>query len=153
MWTIEVSAEARTPRETVWAWYEATDEAPSWDPLVKRIQADGPIRLGARGRNHPVTGPSAPFVYTQVTHLVSYTEVSTAPGAAFAFTHLLTDLPKGRLRITHGVEVSGRLARLYQPLMRRRFEAGMRVAMDNLVRRVESGPPAAATGAGHPTAG
>ena len=144
MWNVEVARDARTDTETVWAWYEATDEAPSWDPLIKRIESDGPIELGGRGRNHPVSGPSARFEYTEVTRQVSYTEVSSAPGAKFAFTHRLSEVPDGRLRITHGAEVSGPLAWLYRPLMQRRFEQGMRVAMDNLVERVEAGPPPAA---------
>ncbi len=143
MWNVEVSGDARTDEETVWAWYEATDDAPSWDPLIKRIESDGPIEVGSRGRNHPVSGPSARFVYTEVNRPVSYTEVSSAPGAKFAFTHQLRDLPDGRLRITHGAEVSGPLAWMYRPLMQRRFEQGMRVAMDNLVQRVEAGPPPA----------
>lgn len=141
MWSVEVTGTARTDRDTVWAWYEAADRAPSWDPLITRIETDGPIALGGRGRNHPASGPSAPFVYTEVTRLTSYTEVSSAPGTSFAFTHRLTDLPDGRVGISHGAEVSGRLAGLYAPLMRRRFEKGMRVALDNLVRLVEQGPP------------
>lgn len=94
-----------------------------------------------RGRNYPVTGPAARFVYSEVTRPVSYTEVSSAPGATFAFTHLLTDLPDGRVRITHGAEASGPLAWLYRPLIRNRFKKGMQVAMNNLVQRVQTGPP------------
>ena len=148
MWNVEVSGAARTDTETVWAWYEATDQAPSWDPLIKRIESDGPIEVGVRGRNYPVSGPSGRFVYTEVTRPVSYTEVSSAPGARFAFTHTLADLPDGLLRITHGAQVSGPLAWLYRPMMRRRFKTGMRMAMDNLVGRVETGPP---TGTDAPT--
>jgi hypothetical protein len=145
MWAVETGGVAQTDRDTVWAWYEATDEAPTWDPLIKRIDGAGPIKVGSRGRNYPVRGPAASFVYTEVTRSVSYTEVTSAPGAAFAFTHLLTDLPDGRVRITHGAQVSGPLAWLYRPLMQGRFAKGMQVAMDNLVERVESGPPTTAT--------
>lgn len=141
MWAIEVAAEATTDRETIWAWYEATEEAPSWDPLIRRIEPDGPIAVGFGGRNHPVGGPPVRFLYTEVTHLVSYTEVSSSPGAAFAFTHRLEDLPAGRVHLVHGVEVSGALAGLYRLLVSRRFDRGMREALDNLVHRVESGPP------------
>jgi hypothetical protein len=141
VWKVEVSGDARAARRTVWAWYEATDEAPAWDPLIKRIESGGPIAAGVRGRNHPVTGPSTPFVYSEVTPLVSYTEVSSAPGARFAFTHTIADLPDCRLRITHGAEVSGPLASLYRLLLRARLEKGMQVAMNNFVHRVESGPP------------
>jgi len=141
MWTIEVAADAAADRETVWAWYEATDEAPSWDPLIRRIEPDGPMAIGSGGRNHPVGGPSVRFRYTEVTRVVSYTEVSSSPGASFAFTHRLEEAFGGRVRLVHGVEVSGPLAGLYRLLVRRRFERGMREALDNLVRRVEAGPP------------
>jgi hypothetical protein len=30
---------------------------------------------------------------------------------------------------------------LYRPLIRNRFQKGMQVAMDNLVQRVQTGPP------------
>ncbi|MGN6607987.1 MAG: hypothetical protein ACTHMS_13370 [Jatrophihabitans sp.] len=153
MWKVEVSGEARTDRKTVWAWYEATDEAPGWDPLIKRIESNGPIELGAKGRNHPTSGPGAPFVYTEVTRLVSYTEVSSAPGAKFAFTHTIGDLPDGRLRLTHGAEVSGPLASLYRPFLHARFAKGMQEALDNFVRRVESGPPPDGAAPGTPAAG
>lgn len=149
MWTVQVSGEARADRATVWAWYEASDLAPTWDPLIERIESDDPIRIGGKGRNHPSSGPSAPFVYTEVTPLTSYTEVSSAPGATFSFTHVLTDVEPGRVRITHGAQVSGPLAGVYRRLMQARFERGMRAALDNLVQRVESGrPPGSATGQG-----
>lgn len=141
MWTIEVAGDASADRETVWAWYEATDEAPSWDPLVRRIEPDGPIAVGSGGRNHPAGGPPVRFRYTEVTRLVSYTEVSSSPGAAFAFTHRLEVRPDGGVHLVHGVEVSGPLAGLYRLLLRRKFERGMAEALDNLVRRVEAGPP------------
>ena len=143
MWEIEVTGEATAGRETVWEWYEATERAPEWDPLIKPIEGDGPIRLGGTGRNHPSRGPAAPFRYSEVTPLASYTEVSKLPGAEAAFTHRLVDLPGGRVRITHGAEISGTFAGLYRLVMRRSLERGMRTAMDNLVRCVEAGPPRA----------
>ena len=141
MWKVEASGEVHASREEVWAWYEATDDAPTWDPLIKRIECDGPLEVGVRGRNHPTQGPAAAFEYTEVTRLVSYTEVSSAPGAKFAFTHLVGDGPEGTLRLTHGAEVSGPLSSLYRLVFERNFERGMRLAMDNLIRSIESGPP------------
>ena len=145
MWSIEVSGDAAASRETIWAWYEAADQAPSWDPLIKRIAPDGPISLGVTGRNYPTSGPSTPFVYTEVTPLVSYTEVSKLPGAKAAFTHRLTDRPDGRTRIDHGAEISGLLSGLYRLFLTRNLRRGMRTALDNLVRKVEDGPPPTAS--------
>lgn len=141
MWSIDISGVAAATRPTIWAWYEATDQAPSWDPLIKRIASNGPIREGVTGRNYPSTGPSLPFVYTEVTPLVSYTEVSKLLGARAAFTHRLTDLPDGKVKVLHGAEISGPLAALYRPFMHRNLKNGMQSAMNNFVRNVEAGPP------------
>ena len=142
MWQLQSSSEFDASPATIWAWYEDTSSAPSWDPLIAEIRPDGPLALGQTGRNKPRRGPSAPFVYTEVTPGVSYTEVTKAPGAAMAFSHTLE--PRGqRTLVTHGVTCTGPLSGLYRLLMRRSFDAGMTEALAGLARLAQAGPPPA----------
>lgn len=96
VWSIEVDRTTSAPPERLWAWYEATDRAPEWDPLIGQIRPDGPFALGATGRNKPRTGPSVRYLLTEYEELVGYTAISRAPGASMAFGHRITDCGDGR---------------------------------------------------------
>lgn len=140
MWTLQHSREVSASPATVWAWYEDTARAPSWDPLIAEIRPDGPLALGQTGRNKPRRGPSAPFTYTEVTPDVSYTEVTKVPGARMAFWHILE--PQGATTVVrHGVDCTGPLSGLYGLLMRRTFNAGMLTALKGLAELAQAGPP------------
>ena len=139
-WSIEVRGTTTASPERMWEWYEATDRAPEWDRLIRGIDADGPIELGGGGRNRPRFGPAVPFTYTEVTRLSSYTDLISVPGAQMAWTHRLVPGPAG-LEVIHGVECSGPLSGVYRLLSRRTFTAGMRDALDELLRRAEAGAP------------
>lgn len=142
MWSLQHEREFQATAETVWAWYEDTASAPSWDPLIGEIRCDGPLAVGVTGRNKPRRGPSAPFVYTEVTPGVSYTEETKLPGARMAFWHTLQPRGDGTV-VTHGVTCTGPLARLYQLFVRRSFDAGMVQALDGLAALAQAGPPTA----------
>lgn len=144
MWSLEFTRVTTATRERIWAWYEDTDRAPSWDPLVGRIMPDGPLAEGVTGRNR-ANGLTFPFTYTSVDPLVSYTEVTSVPGARMAFTHVLAAArpgdPPDTLVVTHGLECRGRLAGLYKLVLSRTYRKGMAEALANLIRLAEDGDP------------
>lgn len=143
MWSLQHARELRASAETVWAWYEDTASAPSWDPLIGEVRCDGPLAVGVTGRNTPRHGPSVPFVYTEVTPGVSYTEQTRLPGARMAFWHTLQ--PRGDVTVvTHGVMCTGPLARVYRLVVGRSFDAGMQQALEGLAALAQAGPPPAA---------
>ena len=140
MFSLQHERDVRTSAETVWAWYEDTASAPSWDPLIGEIRCDGPLAVGVTGRNKPRRGPWAPFIYTEVTPGRSYTEVTKLPGARMAFWHTLQ--PRADVTVmTHGVTCTGPLSGVYGLLVRRSFDAGMVQALDSLAALAQAGPP------------
>lgn len=140
MWSLQHEREFQASAGTVWAWYEDTASAPSWDPLIAEIRCEGPLAVGVTGRNKPRRGPSAPFEYTEVTPGVSYTEVTRLPGARMAFWHALRQ--RGDMTVvTHGVVCTGPLAGLYRLLMRSSFNAGMVRALEGLANLAQAGVP------------
>lgn len=141
MWSFEVERVTSASPERLWAWYEATDRAPEWDPLIGRIRPDGPFALGATGRNKPRTGPSVRYVVTEYEQLVSYTEVSRAPGASISFGHRITDDGGERWLVRHDVVCAGPLSKVYQLLLSRSYRTGMATALDGLIRVAEAGAP------------
>lgn len=140
MWSLEFSRRTTASPERIWAWYQDHESAPEWDPLVGRIQPDGPIAVGVTGRNTPRTGPSVPFVYTEVTPLASYTEVSRVPGGSMAFTHDLRH-DGDETVVTHGVRCEGPMSTVYRLVLRPSYKRGMAKALDGLIRLAEQGPP------------
>lgn len=140
MWQLEHSQRTTADPQRVWAWYLDHASAPSWDPLIAEIRPDGPMAVGSGGRNTPRRGPAVRFRYTEVTPERSYTEVSRPPGARMAFTHLLT-VDGATTTVTHGMRCEGPLTPLYRVLMGRSFRRGLPVALANLLRLAEQGPP------------
>lgn len=141
VWSIEVENTTSAPPERLWGWYEATDRAPEWDPLIGQIRPDGQFALGATGRNKPRTGPSVRYVITEYEQLVSYTEVSRAPGASMAFGHRITPCGHGRWRVRHDVVCTGPLSGVYRLVLSRSYRIGMTTALNGLIRLAEAGGP------------
>lgn len=139
MWSFEHTQNTTASPEQIWAYYAATDLAPTWDPVIKRIEVHGPFVQGTKGHNHPVGGGRFPFEYTEVTPLRSYTEVTKAPFARLAFTHTITSTPEGSA-FTHGVQITGTLAWLYTLLQRKSYQNGLPKASQNLARLLEQQP-------------
>ena len=140
-WSIEVEKTTSAPPERLWAWYEATDRAPEWDPLIGEIRPDGPFALGSTGRNKPRTGPSVRYVITEYLEPVSYTELSRAPGASMAFGHRITEVGADTWQVRHDVVCSGPLSAVYRLVLSRSYRAGMATALEGLIRLAEvSGP-------------
>lgn len=137
MWSVEVSGVTAASPQRIWSFYEDTATAPKWDPLVAEIRPDGPLALGRTAHNKPLRGPAVPTTISELTAHVSYTETVHLPGAAMAWTHRLAP-NQTSLTITHGVRCTGPLAGVYRLLYRRKFAAGMRIALDNLIARAEA---------------
>ena len=141
VWSVEAERTTSASPERLWAWYEATDRAPEWDPLIGEIRPDGAFELGGTGRNKPRSGPSVPYRITEYQHLVSYTEVSQVPGGLMAFGHRITPDGEGRWRVRHDVTCTGPLNGLYRLALSRSYRTGMATALDNLVRLAEDSGP------------
>lgn len=140
MWSFEHTESTTATPEQIWAYYTDTDSAPSWDPLVAKIEINGPFAVGTTGTNTSSTGQKVKFIISELTLYRGYTEVNTLPFARLAWTHQITPTSTGCV-FTHGVILSGPLSGLYALLLGRSFKQGMPVASRNLAHRVEQGPP------------
>ena len=140
VWRLEYTERTSASPQRIWSWYLDHRSAPSWDPLIAEIRPDGPIAIGIGGSNKPRFGPPVRFTYTEVTEDRSYTEVSHAPGARMAFTHLLIRDGDATV-VTHGLECEGPLTPLYRLLLGRSYRKGMPEALTGLLRLAQQGPP------------
>lgn len=136
MWSFEHTESTAATPEQIWAYYADPESAPSWDPLVAKIEINGPFATGTTGTNTSTTGQRVKFILSEVTPYSSYTEVNPLPLAQLSWTHRITPTSTG-CTFTHGVILSGPLSGLYALLLGRSFKQGMPVASRNLARRAE----------------
>jgi hypothetical protein len=139
-WAFSVTRTSDATPAQIWAWYANTNDVPKWDPLMKGVVLHGNFASGSWGENIPVAGPTLPFTLTSVTPTQYYTEVMQLPLASVESTHILSPMG-GKTRIEHGMTMSGSMAWAYELLLRKRIEAGMNQAIDNLAANANHGLP------------
>ncbi len=139
-WHLEASENTGGSTETVWAWYQATSRAPTWDPLVGKITLNGPFAVGTTGTNTAPNGLNFPMIFTEVTPAKSYTEVTTLFGAKMSFVHKLVAQENG-CTITHQVFCTGLLSSWYGLFLKKEYRAKFPVALANLAALAGRGRP------------
>lgn len=142
MWMFEHTETTGASPEQLWAHYRRPETWPEWDHETAAVTVDGPMVAGTRGTITPVGGPRAPFVFTDVTPGVGFTDVSRLPLARLAFTHRIERTAAGS-RFTHGVTITGPLTPLFARVIGRRIAAGLPAAMRRLARLAEATAAAA----------
>lgn len=139
-WHLESSEKTTASAETVWAWYKATDIAPTWDPLVGEIKLNGPFSKGTTGTNTAPNGMKFNMIFTEVTRFKSYTEVTSLFGAKMIFAHTLIVNDHGCI-IYHQVYCTGFLSSFYGLLLNKEYKTKFPLALKNLARLAGNGPP------------
>lgn len=144
-WHLEASENTKSTKETVWAWYEATDLAPNWDPLVGKIKLNGPFLMGTTGVNTAPNGMTFNMIFTEVNRFKSYTEVTSLFGAKMTFRHTLIENNSG-CTIHHEVVCTGFLSSLYGLLLKGEYKTKFPIALKNLARLSDNGLPDGSSG-------
>jgi len=139
-WQLEASEKTTASAETVWAWYEATDIAPTWDPLVGKIKLNGPFSKGTTGTNTAPNGMKFNMVFTEVTRFKSYTEITSLFGAKMIFVHTLIVNDRG-CTINHQVLCTGFLSSFYGLLLNKEYKTKFPIALKKLARLADNGLP------------
>jgi hypothetical protein len=139
-WHLEAAEKTTALPETVWAWYEATDIAPTWDPLVGKIKLNGPFAVGTTGTNTAPNGMEFDLIFTEVSRFKSYTEVTSLFGAKMTFVHTLV-ITNGGCTINHEVVCTGFLSSVYGLLLRKEYNTKFPIALKNLARLASNGLP------------
>ena len=139
MWTFEHTETTRAAPPQLWARYSEPTSWPEWDHQTASVTVQGPFVVGTCGSLKPVKAPATPFIFTEVTPEVSFTDVSRLPLSRLAFAHRIEPTATGS-RFTHCVTITGPLSPLFARIIGQRIAAGMPAAMRALARLAEAVP-------------
>ncbi|MGQ0837251.1 SRPBCC family protein [Actinokineospora sp.] len=137
MWTFEHTETTSASPAQLWARYAEPATWPEWDHETATVTVDGPMAVGTRGTLKPVRGPATPFVFTEVTPAVGFTDVSRLPLARLTFSHVIEPTEAGS-RFTHRVAISGLLGPVFARVIGRTIAAGLPTVMRELARLAEN---------------
>jgi hypothetical protein len=117
----EASAVSSARAEAVWAaWTDV--EGWSGSDHVESAHIDGPFQEGAVITSKAKGLPSGKLTVTRVERPGLWVDESRSPGVRMVFDHVVEPLDEGT-RLTERVVMSGVLAFLVAPLLRRRLQA------------------------------
>lgn len=97
----------------------------------------GPVRIGARGRMRPASGPAVAFSVTAFEPDRVFTNISSLPGAKLVFEHLVTPLPDGA-SVEVAVRVEGPLAPLWKRVLGRSLGNAARSSVTGLLAHLDA---------------
>lgn len=129
-------AVTRHPPESVFGMWADPTTWPDWDPDLAWVRFSGPMKVGARGRLKPVSGPSMAFIVGEYVHGRRFTDTGRLPGAKLAFDHRVSGARDGsEVEVT--ITLSGALAGLWNRLMGPSLRDVAQSSLDGLVRHLD----------------
>ena len=115
---------------------------PRWDPDTKAATLDGPFAAGSRGTLTPAKGNTVPVLVTFADPARGFTVESRIPLLLrMVFEHELIAHGPSVTEVVHRVTLSGPLAWLIGPALKRQLDAGLPVTLARLKRMAETGSP------------
>ncbi|MFS0792633.1 hypothetical protein [Microbacterium sp. 1P10AE] len=123
-WRREYTQLTTATPEAVWKRWTTPEDWATDDPDLREATFPVPARVGAVGRvvNHGT--PAQKIVFTELQPGYAMNFRISLPGATLSFPHRMHMTPNG-LSVTHAVEISGPLAKLYGLLVGRSIAAGL----------------------------
>jgi hypothetical protein len=137
MWTTAASRETTATKQQIWNLWVDVKHWNSWDKDVESAELLGSFELGAKGQLKPVGGPKTVFTLVECSEYKSFTSRSFLPLCKMDFIHLLEETDNG-LEITHKIEMTGFLTFFFARVIGRKINAGLPLAVENLVRLAAS---------------
>lgn len=133
------SCTARTPHPPteVFARWADPSTWPDWDPEVRAVVVEGPVRQGARGRLRPTSGPTATFSITELLPERSLTSTTTLPGARLVVEHRVSPDGEGS-ELDVVVRVEGPFAALWSRILGRSMRRAARSSVSGLLAHLEA---------------
>ncbi len=121
------SVETDASAEAVWALYEDARSWPSWDAQAESITRDGPFAAGTSGTMKFTGQDPLPYTLIKVEPRREFVDETTLGNIVVRASHRLQELPDGRLRVTHVLEVGGpeAVAQQVGPMITADFPATM----------------------------
>ena len=131
-----------TPPAAIYRLYADVANWHRWDPDTKRATLDGPFAVGSRGKLTPAKGNTVPMVVSFADPLRGFTVESRIPLLLrMVFEHELIAQGASVTEVVHRVTLSGPLAWLIGPGLKRQIDAGLPVTLSRLKRLAETGSP------------
>ncbi|MCU0927328.1 MAG: SRPBCC family protein [Hydrogenophaga sp.] len=129
-----------TPPATIFRLYADVANWHRWDPDTKSATLDGTFAVGSRGSLTPAKGNTVPMVVTSADPAHGFTVESRIPLLLrMVFEHELVARGPATTEVMHRVTLSGPLAWLIGPALRRQLDAGLPVTLARLKRLAETG--------------
>lgn len=139
---IEHSTTIATPPTAIYRVYADVANWHHWDPDTRRASLDGPFAVGSRGSLTPAKGNTVPMKVTFTDPARGFTVESRIPLLLYmVFEHELIARSEAVTEVVHRVTLSGPLAWLIGPALRRQIDAGLPVTLARLKRMAETGSP------------
>ena len=130
---------AATP-DTIYRLYADVANWHRWDPDTRRATLDGPFAVGSRGSLTPAKGNTVPMVVTVADPACGFTVESRIPLLLrMVFEHELIARGEVVTEVVHRVTLSGPLAWLIGPGLKRQLNVGLPVTLSRLKRLAETG--------------
>jgi len=128
----EHSADSAGSPQAVWHRYLDVSSWCDWSHLgVEWSRIDGPFEVGTKGQSKPPGSPALRFRLVAVEPEAFFASEAKLPGGRLLFEHRIEPCDSG-VHITHTVTLSGPLAFLYAPFIRKSIERGLTDGVDRL---------------------
>lgn len=105
------------PSSAVYSRWADPASWPEWDPQVRTVAFEGPVRLGGRGRLRPASGPPVSFSVTQLQAGRVFTNTCSMPGARLTFEHVVEARDDAQAQVSVTVRLDGPLAAVWQRIV------------------------------------
>ena len=139
MATYEASVSSTATPEAAWrAWTDVSGW--SRNDAIESAEIDGEFRPGAVIKSKAKGFPHSTLKVTRVEAPRSWADESRSPGMRMTFDHLIEPKERG-IELTERVIISGPLARLLGPILRRRLEALFASSVAHVASIAESTRP------------
>ena len=129
----------QAPPEKVWAVYTDVEKWPEWTPSMKHIERldEGPLALGKQARVSAEGAPTSVFTVTEHTEGRSFIWSTTTRGIKAEAYHIVEPDGAGT-KATLGVRMSGLMATIFAPMIRRTATRNVHTEAEGLKQRCEA---------------
>ena len=133
-WQIEHSVETAANRD--FAWKFMSDVA-NWDDPPARFSLFGPFASRTRGQTQMLGQPPQSWQLNGVIPFEAYTIEFELEGAAIFFDWRFTALSGGGTRLTQRIQLAGKNAAPYLPVVQQAFAAGLALGMSRIAAAMD----------------
>lgn len=107
MWTHEYEQQTPVTAEALWRVLSDVDDWASWDTSMESVELRGPFQVGSQVLMTPAGQETITSVITDIVEQQRYADETIMSEVTLRFSHTLTPLPGGGIRLVHRLEIDG----------------------------------------------